>query len=117
MNFQAKEKSSPSIKLDSLFSQLISEVALEIKQLVTKELLDNIQQSHIKNIPSTTEKVDVDILTKEEAIKFLQTSSTTFYRYQKTGLFPTLRFGRKTYFRRSDLLKAISNSCREGRRV
>ncbi|WP_461449801.1 helix-turn-helix domain-containing protein [Mucilaginibacter sp.] len=45
-------------------------------------------------------------LTRAETLKFLKISSPTLQRYQKSGLLPYHKVGRKVYFKKTDLVEA-----------
>jgi excisionase family DNA binding protein len=48
-----------------------------------------------------------DLLTRDQAMKLLKCSSSTFWRYTVEKRFPYYRAGRKMFFRREEVLQAI----------
>lgn len=79
----------------------------EYVKSVVKEIIEDY------NTPSTASKeveIEEGFLTRAEALKFLKISSPTLHRYQKSGLLPYHKVGRKVFFKKTDLVEATKVS-------
>ena len=59
-----------------------------------------------------------DYLNRKQACDFLGCSTTTLYNYQKNGLIPYYKLGKKIFYRKSEILSLmkIDNSKKGGRK-
>lgn len=66
-------------------------------------------KEELKEILKQQEKPDdYDVLlSRKEVAKLLQVSLITVSKYQKRGILPFNRLGRKVYFKKGDILKAL----------
>jgi excisionase family DNA binding protein len=92
------------------FGTLITQTLLHFNQNfekcvkhAVKEAVEELKQrlTHQKE-----EEIEPGFITRSQAIKFLNISAPTLYRYQKTGLLPYHKVGRKIYFNKTDLVNA-----------
>lgn len=69
-------------------------------------------KEELKEILKKQEKPDdYDVLlSRKEVAKLLQVSLITVSKYQKKGSLPFNRLGRKVYFKKGDIMKALERS-------
>ncbi len=90
------------------FETLINQFMLHFTQIIEQSVGEAIKSSS-KERTSTSQKASdlgADFITKEQALILLKISKPTLIRYQKEGLLPYYRVGRKVYFKMSELVEA-----------
>jgi hypothetical protein len=103
------EGEGTAVLFSTEFGTLITQVLLCINQNfekcvkhAVKEAVEEIKQNLIHQ---KEEEIEPGFITRSETIKFLNISPPTLYRYQKTGLLPYHKVGRKIY---SPLISSFS---------
>ena len=96
----------------SLVEQLLLCMTQSIGDYIKNVVKETIDQC---NQPKATSEVEIidGFLTRSETLKFLKISSPTLHCYQKSGLLPYHRVGRKVYFKKTDLVEATKVSLKK----
>lgn len=95
----------------SHISLLVEESMSKAVQITTKEEIGHI------NHPKKLDGIEL-LITRKETLNFLKISAPTLHRYQKEGLIPYYKVGRKVFFKLSELIistKVISKNTGEKR--
>lgn len=104
------EGEGPAILFPTEFGTLITQALLHFNQnfeRCVKHAVKNAVEEIKQNLTQQKEdEIEPGFITRSQAIKFLNISAPTLYRYQKTGLLPYHKVGRKIYFNKADLVKA-----------
>jgi excisionase family DNA binding protein len=104
------EGTGTAVLFPNEFGNLITQALLHLNQNfeicvknAVKSIVEELKQdlTHQKE-----EEIESGFITRSQAIKFLNISPPTLYRYQKTGLLPYHKVGRKIYFNKRDLVNA-----------
>lgn len=104
------EGKGTAVLFQTEFGTLIEQVLLCMNQNFEQCVKHAVKEAFSELIPDLThqkeEEIEPGFITRSQAIKFLNISPPTLYRYQKTGLLPYHKIGRKIYFNKSDLVNA-----------
>jgi hypothetical protein len=97
----------------SLIEQLLLCMTHNIGDYVKNVVREAIEEINHPLASSKEVEIEDGFLTRAEALKFLKISSPTLHRYQKAGLLPYHKVGRKIYFKKIDLVDATKVSSKK----
>lgn len=93
------------MEFGSLIEQFLLHINRNIEECVKHAVKEAVEE--INQLPISSQNVEIEgFLSRMETLKFLKLSSPTLYRYQKSGLLPYHKVGRKIYFKKTDLVEA-----------
>lgn len=105
---------------------MINSLLLEKAQYSILEFLEEFQANLLMEVKKTmqqeisskqTQDVSADeILTRKEAAALLNCSLTTLCHYQKEGIIPFYKAGKKVIFKKQEILDAIRRQVKKGGR-
>lgn len=87
------------IRIDS---SSVKEFKMLIKETVESILKDWISKIEISKTNQNLN--DEQLLTRTEVMQLLNISHSTLYHYQRKGVVPFLKIGKRVYFKRKDIL-------------
>ncbi len=91
---------------------MIGELTLKASDGLKQMISDIIQESLKTYLPQLETSQTDEFLTRKEAYQFLKIGSTKFNELRTDGIVTPIRIGRKTIYKKSDLLqvmKQVSN--------
>ena len=88
----------------TIITQFVSHLTQSIESTVISAIANSALQEKC-NCQKTSE-IGAELLTKSQALEILKISKPTLLRYQKEGLIPYHRVGRKVYFKMSEIVSA-----------
>lgn len=100
-NYENQLDEDLTLYVERLLGQFVSFLSLIIKDAVN-DGLDN--KFTMINSDLNESNIQSEFITRKEALVFLKISSPTLHRYQKAGLIPYYKVGRKVYFKISELV-------------
>ena len=98
-----------AIPFPNEFGNLLEQLLLCMNQNIencVKHAVKIAMEQVNQNLTVSKEEEIEGFLSRSEALKFLKLSSPTLHRYQKAGLLPYHKVGRKVYFKKTDLVEA-----------
>lgn len=102
---EAKVEITSTIETD--FKSFLNQIVSHITQAVELSVMRVIANSNNENFNcQKTSENGQEFLTKKQALDILKISAPTLLRYQKEGLIPYYRVGRKVYFKTSEIAEA-----------
>lgn len=93
------------MEFGNLVEQFLLHINQGIEECVKRAVRAAVEQNNQATTSSSNEVIE-GFLSRAETLQFLKLSSPTLYRYQKTGLLPYHKVGRKIYFKKTDLVEA-----------
>jgi len=93
-------------ELGTLITQALLHLNQNFEKCVKYAVKDAFEELKQSLTHQKEEEIGPGFITRSQAIKFLNISPPTLYRYQKTGLLPYHKVGRKIYFNKTDLVQA-----------
>lgn len=90
------------------FGTFITQVSTHFSQLIKDSVYSAMKETSSTarcNCQETSETAP-DFITKSRALEILKISAPTLLRYQKEGIIPYYRVGRKVYFKMSEIATA-----------
>ncbi|MCC8410989.1 helix-turn-helix domain-containing protein [Mucilaginibacter sp. UR6-1] len=90
----------------TLITSFLLHINNSIEQCVTNAVRNALVELKQESAHQKNEELEAGFITRAEAVKFLKISYPTLHRYQKAGLLPYHKIGRKVYFKQADLISA-----------
>jgi excisionase family DNA binding protein len=106
MNSSIEQLERASQSLLGFFEGFKLDLIAEVKEVMQKEILS----------ARADEKSEEQVLTRQEAAKLLDCSLTTLCHYQKEGVIPFYKVGKKVLFKRKEILDSIRKQVKKGGR-
>nr|WP_321454192.1 helix-turn-helix domain-containing protein [uncultured Carboxylicivirga sp.] len=79
----------------------------EIQDIIREVIQEEIEKMTFQ-IPTSLELKDNEaLLTRKEAMELIKCSHSTLYRYQKEGVVPYFKIGKKVLFKKGALLESM----------
>lgn len=89
--------------------QILQVTSTDLAQLISDSVKSELKQA-LKNKLETPQTVTKEFLTREETKNFFKISYVTLHDWIRKGLITPYKMGRKTFFKRSELVASLLNS-------
>jgi excisionase family DNA binding protein len=86
---------------------LIVASEVKIRELIREELITFRQELLAEIVKQKNDQDSDELMNRNELLKMLRISSTTLYFRMQEGTIPYLKFGRRVYFKKNEVMKSL----------